>query len=463
MKGEIELSGLGTADVQAITPKQIGDYIDTIARGKAVFAQLFRENRDLTKIQGRKITLPRISAGATISSDLAPGDTVAPGTFSWTGLTIEVSKFGARLEIPREVIETPVRDVFKDILLDTGEEWAKVLDDRARTIALDLKEGTITSWSGGTLGTTTLTPIIQITSVSGATISQVDYYGGSIWLRDSVSAATVTFLYSDRCRSTGLYVSAVSPGMLLAHDILNIRRKLIESSMDPDVVLVNDKDLPTLLYDANASGIYTDITEYKDEALNGEVGRIADLRLLTSVYTPEGVAIVVDSSKLGWDVIKRDLHGIKEDKPEYDSVYFHLWAEREFGVSNSLAIGVVVNANSGEYPAYGKIPMAIFNSVPLAASSTIESNRIFVGNCLDMALQIQNSTSSSVDVEVFGSVDGEVFDTSPYVSFNVGVETITRPVTPGPKYIKVKATNPTTVDTTISVRLYGRRDREWTF
>ena len=50
MKELAELAGLGTADVQAITPKIISKTVDSVSRRKAVVSQIFRENRDLSLI-----------------------------------------------------------------------------------------------------------------------------------------------------------------------------------------------------------------------------------------------------------------------------------------------------------------------------------------------------------------------------------------------------------------------------
>jgi len=192
---------------------------------------------------------------------------------------------------------------------------AEELDLRAQTIALDLKSGTITSWTGGTLGSTTLTPIVSISSVSpGATVSAVDYYDGKVLLSSSVPAATVTFLYSDRCKSSGLVVDASEKSKLTTWDLLKLRSTLLAASVSPDIVIVNSNEITTLLYD-------------------------------------EGAAIMVDSSRFGYQVIKRELEAKKEDRPELDRTWYHLWTEREFAVTDDNAIGIVVNAKAGSFSA----------------------------------------------------------------------------------------------------------------
>jgi len=345
----IELA-LGTADVESITPKLIGKTVEDVARHKVVFAQLFRPLRDYINTPGRTIVVPKLSDNITVVSDVSEGETIGPSSFSYSAVTAQVSKFGIKIPVYKEALESPVRDVLKDALLFASEKYADEIDKRACTIALDLKEGTISSWEGGTLGTTTLTPIIEITSVSGATIESVDYYDGKVKLTGSVSAATVTFLYSNRCKSTGLVRDATTKGSVTVKDILELRASMIESSIYPDIMIIHSSDLPSLMSDGAAQGLFESAYE-KEDTLNGEIGQLMDLRMLVSGSTKEGAVILVDSSRLGVDVTKRELTGIKEDKPEFDSVWYHLWAERELAVTDDNAIGVLVNVKRGTYKA----------------------------------------------------------------------------------------------------------------
>jgi len=351
---EIVELALGTADVQAITPKVIAKTIDDVARNEVVFTQLFRENKDFLRSPGRRLEIPKLEDNIVVSSDVGENTTLPPSSFSYDALTVDVAKFGVRLEIPKEVLESTARDLLKDAVYMVGKKYADELDKRAQTIALDLKTGSITSWSGGTLGSTTLTPVISISSVpSGATVSSVDYYSGKVLLTSSISSGTLTFLYSDRCRSNGFYLDANTKQYLKIWDVLNLRSTLISNSIHPDVLLVHPSEVTTLLYDPDTQTLFVHERLYagKDDKLNGELGQIVDLKVVSSANVPEGVGILVDSSRLGYDVIKRDLDGNEEIKPDYDSVFYHFWAEREMAVSDDNAIGVIVNAKQGEYGA----------------------------------------------------------------------------------------------------------------
>ena len=54
----------------------------------------------------------------------------------------------------------------------------------------------------------------------------------------------------------------------------------------------------------------------------------------------------------GWVIKLSHFEGTREDFPEFNQIRYHLYSERDFGVSNSLAIGVLVNASlAGPYGA----------------------------------------------------------------------------------------------------------------
>jgi len=81
-----------------------------------------------------------------------------------------------------------------------------------------------------------------------------------------------------------------------------------------------------------------------------------------------------------------------------------------------------------------------------------------VKKCTAIAIQAKNTASTSLLIEVFGSIDGSVFDDQPYAETTLGAtETKTLSITPGPKDIKIKITNQDAGNaTTVHTRL-GRR------
>ena len=350
---DIEKLALGTADVAAITAKAISDTIEEVARQTNVFAQLFKVNRDLVGAhKPREIVFPKKSTGISVTWGVSPGSSVSPSSFSYEAVTISVQKVGIQLQFTNEALEMALRDVIEDHIYEAGLEYAEAVDARAQTVLLDLKKGTITSWTGGSIGAANA-PIISIESVSGATISSVKYDEGSVILTGSVSAATVVYTYSNRLKTTGLWVGASSPGSLSPKDILRARAKMIGKYRDPDVVVINPVDTTTLFFDPNVKLV--DASQYgaREPLLNGELGKLFGMKVIMSTGAPEGCAILVDTKRLGYDVRKRELEGIRKDKPDLDSVFYYFWAERDFGVVDDYAVAAVVDAANSDssYPA----------------------------------------------------------------------------------------------------------------
>jgi len=349
----IEELQLKPEHVTVITPKVISDAIEEIARGKRVFAQFYRENRDLVGPgKPHEIAFPKKKAGIAAAWDVPPGSVITYSTMTYEAVTISVKKGGVQVRITNEAIEAAMRDVIRDQIQEAGLVWAETIDTIALKEMLDVKE-TISSDISTDGKTITLghAPVLKIVGISGATIEAVDYYDGKVKLTASVPAATVTFEYSARCESTGLYVDAKSKGSLTAWDILMARAKIISANYSPNVMVFHDADIPTLLYDEKVKFLEVSAYGGREALLNAEIGKIFGLRTVTTTRTYEGIGIYIDTTALGYDVHKRDLKGVREDKPEYDSIWYHFWAERGFGVVNDEAVCVSVNHKYGKYPA----------------------------------------------------------------------------------------------------------------
>jgi hypothetical protein len=248
-----------------------------------------------------------------------------------------------------------MRDVIKDHIYDAGIEWAEQLDSVAKTVMLDIKVGSCTfTAAAGKLSETVPSgqaPILEIVSVSGNTLDRVDYYDGELYFADTVPSSTVIFTYADLPNRNTMTVSVRNAQTLSAWDMLAARTKIIAQNRKPTVFIMNDVDLPGLLYDPKIK--FLDVSAYggREPLLNAEIGKIFGLRIVTTTRAPEGAGICIDPSRLGYDVHKRDLRGYREDKYEYDSVWYHFWAERHFGVTDELCVSLVVGAKTAPYKA----------------------------------------------------------------------------------------------------------------
>jgi len=351
MKSLEELA-LVPSDVASITSKAIAGVIEEVPRHKTVFAQFFKVNRDLVGPgKPRSITFPKRGTGIVVHTNVSPNSTIGASSFAYSDVTITVQKMGVRLEFTTEAIEQAYVDVIKDQITEAGRVFAESLDILARQEMLDLTRATLTesdvSDDGLTL-TTTLVPIIRIVSSTFNTggISTIDYYSGKFKLTSSISSCTVVFEYSERCKSTGLYRECASPKTLTAKDILLAKAQMRNATFEPDVVLLNFDDLANLLYDSSVKFLEASAYGGREPLLNAELGKIFGMKVVVSQFVPSGVAILVDSQHLGYDVRKRELKFTREDRPDYDAVWYHGWTERNFGVVNDEAVCVVVNAGS---------------------------------------------------------------------------------------------------------------------
>lgn len=350
----IEELALGTADVAAITPKIISRTIEEIARGERVFAQFFRQNRDLMGMgKPHEIIFPKKQTGITATWDVSPGGTVQSSTMTYDATTIRVKKGGIRLEFTNESLEAAMRDVIRDHVFEAGLIWAEQLDSVAKTIMLDIAAGasTFTAAVGKTSETVPAAwaPILEISTVDGNTLDRVDYYDGELYFAETIPSSTITFTYANRPNSNTMTVSVLSGETLTAWDMLQARNKVIAQNRHPDYYIMNDSDLPGLLYDSKVT--FFDASAYgsRTPLANAEIGKMFGLRIVTTTRAPEGAGIVLDSKRMGYDVHKRDLRGYREDKYEYDSVWYHFWSERNFGVTDDLTISLVVGGKTGDY------------------------------------------------------------------------------------------------------------------
>jgi len=340
-----DVAGVGTVAVAAITPKVISRAIIEVARGSRVFAQFFRDNRDLMG-QGtpHEIAFPRKGTGVTVAWDVGQGTSIGPSSFAYSATTIRVKKAGLRLQFNNEALEAAMRDVIADHIYEAGQIWAEQLDDVAKTVMLDLTTQDKAFTTSGTITLSTF-PIISVDDTSH-TISSVDYDTGTVILSGSVAAGTLNVVYaggSIQSASGSHYVVAAAINTITAQNILNARAKIVGKNFHPDVAIMNDADIPGFLYDSNVKWLDAWAYRGKGPLLNAEVGQLFGLRVVTTTRAPAGVAIVLDSSKLGYNVMKRDLKGVREDKPEYDQVWYHYWSELNFGKTEPWAVALVVN------------------------------------------------------------------------------------------------------------------------
>jgi hypothetical protein len=334
MKNEFELQ-LGTADVTAITPKVISETIEEIRRSKRVFAQFFRENRDLVGQKGREIAFPIKQAGVVFQSNLAPGDSLDASNITYTAKTIAVQKHGIGLGFYGEAIRQAMRDVIKDAVQEAGEAYADGMD----TLALEAMFPTVTiTATGGSTVTASGTIVIGVKTMTNASSIIISDTGTSVVF--SGAGSLVGWYVPTSAGARRVTATAAS---LSAKDLLLARGDIIGYNFEPDVLVLPAKMLPDILYDPAVK--FVEASAYRGEGapLTGEIGRLWDMKVILTNRCPRYGAILIDSSNLGYEVTRMDLD-LKRDEVtgmRNDMLYFWGFAERAYGVVNNRAYGAV--------------------------------------------------------------------------------------------------------------------------
>lgn len=255
-----------------------------------------------------------------------------------------------------------MRDVIKDHIYEAGIVWAETLDLQSlESEILNLQSATaVYAVDGTSYAASTWTPIWSITSAPGCTLSGVDYYGGTFYFTGSMAAAqTVTFKYPLRIHDSGQYIQAANAKTLSAFDMLTARAKGTSKHYTPTALVLHDDDFPGLMYDEKLK--FLDVSAYggREAILNAEVGKLFGMKVLTTAIShfATGHVLYVDQPDMGYHVIKREMRGYREDKPEYDAIWYHMWAEENWGVVNDNAI--VMSVNHG--PTSGSLQAATAN------------------------------------------------------------------------------------------------------
>jgi hypothetical protein len=324
---ELANLSLSTIDVTSISGVDVSNYIIELSQPELVFAQLFTE----LKPTGIAV-IPKNLGKINYYSNISEGSLLDGSTITYDALTVQTVKTGFRLDLPKTGL-TP--NIFGDILKESNREYVTQTDKRAETVLLNLKTDSAT-FSSDSVAIVNY-PIVEITNLNGSTLSTVDKFSGTITLTDSTSN-TINYTYSEN----RLFDKVSNEGTLRALDLFNMASSMEDNTINADVVIVDSSNFKNLL--VNDSDLFLNVKSYasKDHLFNAECGMVGNLSVLLSGLVPDNIAIVAESSKIGYNVIKRNLTGTKKDLPVYDLVSYNLYKEDQFVVGNSLAIGILL-------------------------------------------------------------------------------------------------------------------------
>jgi N4-gp56 family major capsid protein len=336
-----ELGSMGTADVNQITPKVLSQAIEQIARESVIWAQFYKTNTDLMSNGGYEVVFPTRKSGVTASWSIAPGTGLTATAMSFSAVTITVVKAGVGIGLYGEAIRQTNVDVVQENLNEAGYVWAETLDIAAfeamfpTATCADCNGGSFVAASIGVVGIKSVAP----STLTGFTIVNLGT-SSSITVATDVRG-TVTYWYVP---STAAY-RGISAGAssFTAKDILTVKNAILGNKYHPDVAVVHPERLADLIYDSSAKFLEAAAYQGNGPAFTGELGMLFGLRLVTNVHASSIAAVEIDTARLGYQVVRKELD-LQRDQytgMSMDTMYFWGFTERNFGVVNTKSYGAI--------------------------------------------------------------------------------------------------------------------------
>jgi len=282
MKSLEELGTTGISQIADLIPKVILDEVEEAARARRFGRALVRINEDLVRTKGRSIVVGRRSTlqAGSVSEGTSLKTSVQAGTLAYTATTITPSKVGTWAVITQEAIEGCELNLIKDAITEAGYALAYKEDSDIIT-ALLTTTNTVNAQAEGT------------------------------W---SVNAYKV-----------------------IAAAVAKIRA----ANWTPKFLVVHPNDLKAIL----TTDLFMDASKYgsAEPILNGEIGKIAGLKVLVTTQISQGTALVVDPDRAGWMAIRRRLDMKRWDNPDTDSIELYFYTEYGVALTDSSACVKITN------------------------------------------------------------------------------------------------------------------------
>lgn len=342
MKNEIEeLAVAGTAAVAEITPKIIAQAIEEIARDSKIWAQFYKVNTDLMRNGGTEVVFPKKGAGVTASWGLTQGQGLTASGMTFSGVTIAVTKGGVGLGLYGEAMRQTQRDVLQDNIVEAGNVWADTIDIAAfeamfpTATATACNGGTYVAASIGVVGVKSAAP----STVTGFTIINLGTSSSICYASSAVGTLTYWYAPSD----IGYNNVGANASSLVLRDVQNMKNAILGYKYRPNVLIVHPERSTDIIFDTTAKFLEKSAYEGQGPVYTGEIGMVLGLKVVVNVYAPTIAAVCIDTARLGYQVIRKELDMQRDQYTgmSLDALYFWGFAEKGFGVVNDRAYGVV--------------------------------------------------------------------------------------------------------------------------
>jgi len=271
------LAGTITTTVASLEPTSIIQrQIEEAARANLVAMQVVKVNRDLIGSPARSLIVG--TRGTITAASVSEGSTITLVNPTYTPATLTPTKFGIAVEITTETINAFHFDIINDYLAEAGYAMAKYLDT---AIIVAMEASTVWNYAGAT-------------------------------------------------------VTATTTGVLSYDDIVSAVAAVRGQNWNPDTILINPAQQQDLLKDTK----FINSSAYggREPILNGELGRMAGLKVLVSTQVASGSALVFDSQHAVTVAIKRDIQVKRDELPARDAIGLYV---------TQMAIPKVINVTAG--------------------------------------------------------------------------------------------------------------------
>jgi len=331
MKSLEELANIDTSAIAELVPKIILDEVEEAARARRFGRNLVRINDDLVRTKGRSIVIGR--RGTLTAVDVSEGSTLSATAISYTSNTITPTKKGVAVHITQEAIEGCELNLIKDAVTEAGIALADKEDKDIMEALLKVTEDKATFSDAGTFNAGAVLTYVD-TSVSQ--VSEVDYYDGKI-----VATGACTVTYHKTSYSSTYVTDAESKGTLTYESIVSAVTAVKSRKWQPKFIVIHPEALGGIL----KSQMFIDAAKYgsNEPIVNGEIGKIAGLKVLVTTQIDNGVALVIDPNRAAWMAIRRNLDMKRWDNPATDSIELYFYVEYGVAVTDPDALQLIVN------------------------------------------------------------------------------------------------------------------------
>jgi N4-gp56 family major capsid protein len=355
MYKSFEELGILKSQVTEVYPKRISAFVELTAQEFRYGRQLLRIDDSLVTTKGRSLHLPL--RGSISAARVAEATTPGEQTLAWSTTEVTPFKIGTYVPVSQEAIDGTEINVINGLMEEAGLAMADYEDQEifwtilGRTPLRDDQTEQQDNFAGdGSTKVFTLTqnPVLEMGTVTvdavATTAYTVDYYDGAIEFTTappSGDAIVVGYRYSSR----GRVIDANTAKSLTLNDLNRAKSAIrVYGKVTANVVVTHDDEHVDLLETEQI----IDTSRYgsSEPIMNGEIGKILGLKILVTTRVPAGVALVLDTRRAGWLVIKRNIDAKIEDEPSEDSVKYYFYQEFAPQITDDNAVAIVVNCAS---------------------------------------------------------------------------------------------------------------------